>query len=326
MESFSSEQIQNVSRTTFESPSADGVTTVKGDLWEPPRPMQPVGIVQLIHGMVEHISRYDLFARELASLGYVVVGHDHLGHGRSVIAQESWGVLTPYGGAKHLVEDVQAVRRWVDGRYPGLPHIMFGHSMGSFVLRVFLGEYGDGLAGAIVCGTGWQPWLALVAGRTVTAILGRVRGWSYRSPFVDSLATGAYARLFTEEEGGDLGWLTRDGAHRDAYRADPACRFVFSVAAYHELFTLIARAQRGSTMCHMPPELPIFLISGDADPVGQMGRAVPKVAARMTSHGMRDVEMKLYPGARHELLNETNRDEVVSDITTWLRRKGLLHA
>ena len=326
MKDVSPDRLRSVSQSTFELPSADGSSTVVGDVWEPPQGVQPVAIVQLIHGMVEHIRRYDVFARELAVRGCVVVGHDHLGHGRSVPSQDSWGVLAPNAGAEHLVADVQSVRLWADARHPGLPHAMFGHSMGSFVLRTFLGTYGDGLAGAVLCGTGWQPPVLLAAGRAVTAVVGRVRGWNYRSAFVDSLATGAYARVFTEEEGGDLGWLTRDPAHRDAYRADPACRFVFSVGAYHELFRLIDKAQSRSTVRGMPASLPVFLISGTADPVGRMGKAVPKVAALMRSCGVQDVEEKLYPGARHELLNETNRLEVVTDVTDWLERKGILHA
>ena len=326
MEACSPELLAQVGHSTFELPSADGASTIVGDVWEPPQGVRPVAIVQLIHGMVEHIVRYDQFARELALRGCVVVGHDHLGHGRSVPSEESWGVLTPNAGAEHLVADVQSVRMYIDGRFAGLPHAMFGHSMGSFVLRTYLGIHGDGLAGAVVCGTGWQPPVLLAVGRGVTALLGRLRGWNYRSSFVDSLATGAYARLFTEEEGGDLGWLTRDPAHRDAYRNDPACRFVFSVGAYHELFRLIGMAQSKKTMRAMPHALPIFLISGTADPVGRMGTAVPKVAARMVSCGMQDVEQKLYPDARHELLNETNRDQVVTDVIDWLQRKGILDA
>lgn len=328
-ETDSKELLDQVGREAFSFPSSDGATTVVGDLWTPPPTVEPVLLVQLVHGMAEHIGRYDPFARALAVRGCVVAGHDHLGHGRSVAEglpkEESWGRFIPNAGAEHLVSDVQSARLLLDARYPDMPHVMFGHSMGSFVLRTFLGKHGEGLEGAIVCGTGWQPRAALAVGRAVTSIIGHVRGWGYRSAFVDSLAAGAYARVFADAEGGDLAWLTRDAAHRDLYRDDPAAGFVFSVGAYHELFRLVGFAQDKHIVCGMPSALPVFLIAGSDDPVGGMGAAIPKVASLMAGCGVRDVEQKPYPGARHEILNETNRSEVLQDIVDWLRRKGLLN-
>lgn len=319
-----------VVNTEFSLPSSDGSTRIVGDLWLPPDGARPVAVIQLVHGMAEHIRRYDAFARELAACGCVVAGHDHLGHGRSIAdaadPASSWGVLVPGAGADHLVSDVQAVRTWLDERFPDVPHAMFGHSMGSFVLRTFLAKHGRGLAGAVVCGTGWQPPAALAFGRLMTSAIGSVRGWSTRSRFVDGLAVGAYARAFAREEGADLAWLTRDRAAQEAYRADPASGFVFSVSAYHELFRLVGMAQDASLVAGMPADLPVLLISGSDDPVGGMGKAVPRVAALMRSCGVRDVEEKLYPGARHELVNETNRAEVIADIVAWYRRKGVIAA
>ncbi len=328
-ETDSQELLGQVQCETFRFPSADGVTTVVGNIWTPPSSIKPILMVQLVHGMAEHILRYDSFARALAIRGCIVAGHDHVGHGRSVPdglpKEESWGQFVPNAGAEHLVNDVQSARLLLDSQYPDLPHVMFGHSMGSFVLRTFLGKHGDGLKGAIVCGTGWQPRAALLAGRAVTSVIGRLRGWSYRSSFVDSMAAGAYARVFADAEGGELAWLTRDAVHRDLYRDDPAAGFIFSVGAYHELFRLVGFAQDRSIVRGMPPELPVFLIAGSDDPVGSMGSAIPKVAALMTECGVRDVEQKLYPGARHEILNEINRAEVLNDVVDWLYRKGLLH-
>lgn len=325
---FDGDACAAVVRDEFEIGSSDGVTSVLGNLWTPPRGQAPRAVVQLVHGMAEHIVRYDAFARELASIGCVVAGHDHVGHGRSVRDRanpsSSWGVLEPGAGADHLVEDVERVRRWLDAEYAGLPHAMFGHSMGSFVLRVFLGRYGRGLRGAVVCGTGWQPRPALAFGRVVTRALGLMRGWDHRSRLVDGLAAGAYARAFASEEQDDLAWLTRDPVARAAYRDDPACGFMFSVSAYHELFRLVGMAQDRSLAARVPHDLPVLLLSGDRDPVGGRGTAVPKVAALMRTCGLRDVEERLYPGARHELVNETNRGEVVSDIVRWLMNKGVL--
>ena len=319
------------SRLEFSLPSADGASTIKGDLWLPAgvcadggRPGAARAVVQLVHGMAEHIGRYDDFARHLASLGCIVAGHDHLGHGRSAVSQESWGILEPNAGADHLVADVQRVRTMLDERFGGLPHVVFGHSMGSFVLRVFLGMHGTGLAGAVVCATGWQPKVALAFGRAATSLVGATLGWDHRSRLVDGMAVGAYARTFAREEGGRLAWLSRDPATHRAYEADPACGFTFSAAAYHELFRLIGMAQDPRIVRGMPADLPVLLISGTADPVGSMGRAAPKVASFMRACGVRDVETKLYPDARHELLNEVNRIQVEDDVVGWLVRKGIL--
>lgn len=320
---------QSVVRETFALPSADGRTMVAGELWMPPASVKPMLLVQLIHGMAEHILRYDAFARFLVAHGCAVVGHDHIGHGRSVPAdvspQQSWGVLTPNEGAEHLIADVQSVRLWADERFPAIPHVMFGHSMGSFVLRAFLGQHGSGLAGAIVCGTGWQPPAALVAGRLLASVIGHACGWDCRSGLVDSMAIGAYARAFADAEGEELAWLTRDESHRDRYRNDPAAGFMFSVSAYHELFRLVSMAQDARIAQGIPAQLPIILVAGADDPVGAMGKAVPKVADFIVSCGVQDVECKLYPGARHEILNETNADEVMDDMVAWLCRKGLIH-
>ena len=311
-------------RSAFGLPSSDGVTTLGCDLWLPAGGTAPRATVQLVHGMTEHIGRYDAFARQLVALGCAVVGHDHLAHGRSVASPDDWGLLAPNAGAEHLIADVQRVRLWVEERYPGVPHVIFGHSMGSFVTRAFLGEHGAGLAGALIFGTGWQPPAALAFGRGATSALAALRGWDFRSRLIDGLAVGAYARSFAAQEGGRLAWLSRDAAARDAYAADPACGFMFSLGAYHELFRLIGMAQDRARVQNMPHELPVLLASGTDDPVGGRGRAVPRVAELLRSCGVTDVEQRLYPGARHELINETNRDEVLADVISWLTRKGIL--
>ena len=311
-------------RSTFEQASSNGTTALGCDEWLPPTGIEVRATVQLVHGMTEHIGRYDRFARQLAALGCAVVGHDHLGHGRSVSAPDGWGVLPAGRGAELLVADVQRVRLWVEEHHPGVPHAVFGHSMGSFVTRAFLGLHGAGLAGALIFGTGWQPAAALAFGRAATHALATLRGWDFRSKLIDGLAVGAYARSFAGQPGGRLAWLSRDAASRDAYEADPACGFTFSLGAYHELFCLIGMAQDRAVVQNMPHNLPVLLASGTDDPVGGRGRAVPRVAALLGSCGVSDVEQRLYPGARHELVNETNRDEVVTDVISWLARKGIL--
>ena len=199
-----------VERREISLSSSDGTSALVGYMWQAPGPAKPRAIVQLVHGMAEHILRYEPFARYLATYGFLVVGHDHIGHGESVSDPSSWGVMKPKVGADHLVGDVHRVRNYVQVRNPYIPYFVFGHSMGSFVVRNYLCAYGKGLSGAIVCATGWQPPVALAFGKLVCDIVGGVRGWDHRSKFVNFLADGAYGRAFGPEEGGKLGWLTRD--------------------------------------------------------------------------------------------------------------------
>ena len=311
--------VGEVVREEFSLPSSDGVTTLVGDVWEPAGASGPVrGVVQLVHGMAEHIGRYDEFARFLAAAGYAVVGHDHVGHGRSVDDPSSWGVIDHRHGFEHLVEDIRRVGVYARERFGGAPHLMFGHSMGSFLLRCYLMEHADGLAGAVVCATGWQSPAALALGRLVCDAIGATRGWQTRSGLVHALADGAYERAFPEGEGGRIGWLTRDAERRAQFAVDPACGFTFSVAAYHELFRAVGRAQSAAGARGMRPDVPVLLMAGDQDPVGARGRALPKVARLMRTAGVRNVRECLYPGARHELLNETCRAQVFADVLAFL--------
>lgn len=311
----------------FSLESSDGSTSLSGRVWSPGPETRPVAVVQLIHGMAEHIGRYEWLARMLSFQGFVVAGHDHVGHGESVADPArpdlSWGILPKGRGAEVLVEDSQRVRSLLDERFPGLPHVVFGHSMGSFVARVLIGLHGDGFAGAVVSGTGWQPPVALAFGRALTGAVGSFGSWSARSAFVDSLAVGSYGRAFKGPGEDDLSWLTRDESERQAYRDDPACGFMFTVSGYHELFRLIAMAQDPRVAGGMPSDLPVLLVSGGQDVVGGMGKAVPRVASFLRSCGARDVEERVYPGERHELLHDSSRGALVEDMLSWLRARGL---
>lgn len=312
----------------FSIPSSDGSTTLSGRMWLPPSGARPAAVVQLVHGMAEHIGRYGWLGRRLAERGFAAAGHDHLGHGESVsdpsAPERSWGVLPRGRGAEVLVDDAQRVRLMLDGEFPGVPHVVLGHSMGSFVARVLIGRHGEGLAGAVVSGTGWQAPAELALGRALTGVMGALGSWSFRSRFVDSLAVGGYGRVFKGE--GGLAWLTRDAAEQQAYADDPACGYVFSVSGYHELFRLIGMAQDPGVASGMPAGLPVLLVSGQDDVVGGMGRAVPRVAAFMRSCGARDVEERLYPGGRHELLHDSMREHLVDQIVSWMGRKGIAAA
>ena len=190
--------MSDVKTMEFEFPSWDGKSSIHGILWKPTG--EPRGVVQLVHGMAEHIEHYDPFARFLAEHGFVVCGHDHIGHGHSVSSKEELGHMPVENGADVLVEDVDTLRKAVSEAYPDLPYFIFGHSMGSFTLRVYLTRHGEGLAGAIICGTGHKPPLLSLTGNALAQLGAKVRGQKSKSDLIHSMADGAFSKAITLSE------------------------------------------------------------------------------------------------------------------------------
>lgn len=301
-------------------PSADGTSTMHGVVWRAAQPTAPRAVVQLVHGMAEHVMRYDEFARYLVGRGLTVCGHDHIGHGGSVEHAGQRGVMTTEDAAQVLVDDVDGLYRaavdagLVDAR---LPRFAFGHSMGSFVTRAYLTEHGDELAGAVICGTGNMSVLASRAGNALARAVGRVRGASYRSTLLDGLVTGSFAKRI-EGARTPLDWLSHNPENIAAYQADEATGFMFSASAYQALTSLTARVARKGAFTGVPQGLPLFLIAGADDPVGDFGKGVLAVYHRYQAAGVRDVDLKLYSNMRHEILNENDRGQVMLDVATWM--------
>lgn len=284
--------------------------------------VEPRGVLQLNHGMVEYIDRYDDFARAAATAGWLVVGMDYLGHGDSVdqVSQLGHTGLTLPGGGNVLLEDMDRLRRRTQERWPDRPYVMFGHSMGSFALRAYLAEHGDGLAGAVICGTATMSAGLIGLAKALLAVLGLVQAPDHRSKVFAAMSLGGYNKPF-ERAGGArtrFDWLSRDQRQVDQYVADPRCGGVFTLAADRVLMDTIAQANAPGCCRRTPRDLPLLLLSGEADPVGSMGRAAPALAQAYRDAGLGDVTVKLYPQARHELLNETNRADVSRDILDWL--------
>lgn len=308
-------------RTPLGFLSADGSTPVRAVLWEPPAVAsgdRPRGIVQIVHGMAEHIDRYEGFAAFLVSHGFVVCGHDHLGHGGTAPDPASRGLIDPAAGADALVADVGGLRALVAGRYEGdVPYFLFGHSMGSLVLRVYLASHAAGLAGAIICGTAHRPVVVSKAGNLLARAIVALRGADARSNLLHSLADGSYSRQ-VDDPRTPFDWLTRDQSEVDAFIADEASGFMFSAGAYAALTDLAFRAALPRTFTAVPHDLPVLFIAGDADPVGDAGRGVARAAQSMEAAGVADVSLKLYEGMRHEILNEIGREEVYQDVLAWL--------
>lgn len=319
-------------RTEFTFDSADGQSQVRAVLWVPlsmeradavfGEPelgcFKPRGVVQLIHGMAEHIDRYDDFARFLADAGYLVAGHDHIGHGDTAGAPERRGVIDAEGGADAMIEDAQMLRLLVSQQVAsGTPYFIFGHSMGSLVLRSYLPRYGSGLAGAIICGTANEPVAVSRAGNLAARAIARVRGDDYRSNLLHALADGAYSRAIKDART-PFDWLSRDPAVADAFMADERCGFLFGAGAYATLTELAHRANDPATYRDTPHDLPLLFVSGDADPVGKCGRAVAAAAESMEAAGAEELTLRLFPGMRHEILNELGKQEVYDFVLNWI--------
>ena len=281
---------------------------------------RPRAVLQMTHGMVEYIGRYEQLACWLADRGVAAVGHDHLGHGGSVVSREEYGYFGRPDGNRLLLDDIHRVTRWAKAlpELEGLPWFLLGHSMGSFYARQYLCEYGGELQGAILMGTGWQPRAAARAGRTLCHLLAAFHGWRYRSKLVDSMAFGSYNRSFRPART-SKDWLNRDEKEVDRYLSEERCSFRFTLNGYDSLFTALERLCDKELLARAPKDLPVLFLSGDDDPVGDRGRGVQKAAQSLRDAGMRRVEVKLYPGARHELLVELNRQEVFADIGGFIQ-------
>ena len=281
---------------------------------------RPRAVLQMTHGMVEYIGRYEQLACWLADRGIAAVGHDHLGHGGSVVSREEYGYFGRPDGNRLLLDDIHRVTRWAKAlpELEGLPWFLLGHSMGSFYARQYLCEYGGELQGAILMGTGWQPRAAARAGRALCHLLAAFHGWRYRSKLVDSMAFGSYNRSFRPART-SKDWLNRDEKEVDRYLSEERCSFRFTLNGYDSLFTALERLCDKELLARAPKDLPVLFLSGDDDPVGDRGRGVQKAAQSLRDAGMRRVEVKLYPGARHELLVELNRQEVFADIGGFIQ-------
>ena len=303
----------------FSYPSGDGRTQIHAIKWLPKG--EPAAILQIAHGMVEFIDRYDAFAQFLTGNGLMVVGNDHLGHGLSVAGEEEYGFFAERDGNACVLGDLRRLQELVTGEHPGLPYFFRGHSMGSFLARQYIQRHGEELTGAIIMGTGAQPGFVLALGKRMCASKARKHGWHYRDEQIDRMALGANNKKF-EPARTPADWLTRDEAVVDAYLAHPWNTFRFTVNGYYWMFTSIQEAQDRARIGKIRKDLPILLVSGAEDPVGGFGRGVHKVFEGFRDAGLRDVEMKLYPEDRHEILNEKNREVVYADILAWMQAKA----
>ncbi|MBP5209876.1 MAG: alpha/beta fold hydrolase [Clostridia bacterium] len=296
--------------------SSDGKNTVAGYLYEPDEGVTVKGLVQLSHGMTDHVTRYESTAKVLTDAGFVFFGNDHLGHGATAAAPEDLGFFASVDGVGYVLDDLHAMTAQVKARYPDLPLVLLGHSMGSFLCRLYATRFGYELDGLIIMGTG-GPNPLLPVGRALAGIIRRTRGERHRSRMIADMAFSGYLSHI-EKGAPKCAWLSRDPAVWEVYTADPLCTFTFTVSAYLDLFEMVAESNAKTWFEAFPKELRTLVISGTEDPVGKFGQGPKYVADTLRAAGVRQVDLCLYEGARHELFNETNRDEFFSDLIAWL--------
>lgn len=311
-------------------PSSDSEYEIRALVWEPTTvgtsPKRPRAIIQILHGMSEHIERYRAFAEFCTEQGFIVCGHDHVGHGKSLKAPDTYGLI-PKNGKDVMIADAHQLRLLMQERFASeesgsMPHLILGHSMGSFILRNYLAEHGEGLAGAIVCATGHLAPALSGAGRLLSRFLHAIKGAEHKSPLIDSMSTGAYSKQI---EGAQTthDWLSRDDAVVQAYLDDPGCGFSFTTGGNIALTTLTGDMVKRSTVEAVPKHLPLLFLAGEEDPVGEKGVAVKKAVALFEDTGHDKVTLILYPQMRHELLNEIGKEQVYSDLMNWIDEQAL---
>ena len=297
-------------------PSSDGIHTIHAREWVPEG--APRGVVQIVHGVAEHIGRYDPAARFLAAHGYLVCGGDHLGHG--LTAGGKFGYFGPKNGWDLVVRDIRRLRELEGEKHPSLPYVILGHSMGSFLTRTYLIRWPGTVDGAVLSGTGQEPAPAVAFGKALSGTLCKTKGPDYVSKLVNDLSLGAYNRVFKPNRT-PSDWLSRDEAQVDLALADPLCNFMPTVGMFRDMMEGLQFIAGKANLSKMNRDTPVYFLSGDSDPVGSMGKGVRKVEEMFRSAGCKDVTVKLYPGGRHEMFNETNRQEVFQDLLDWIESK-----
>ena len=304
--------------TEFTFPSSTGKNTIHAYKCLPEG--KPRGVVQIAHGITEYMGRYKGFMSFLADKGFVAVGNDHLGHGRSAETPEELGIFDEKDGWSRVLDDMDKLHDMMKEEYPDIPYIFFGHSMGSFLTRHYIILHPDKPDLAIICGTGHQARPIVMSGLGIAEAAVKMNGPRRKGEKLNDLAFGAYNKGIDNIRT-DHDWLTRDTDSVDEYMADPLCGFIPCVSLFRDMLTGVSFITDPANIARMNKELPILFISGWKDPVGEYGAGVKRAFRAFCEAGMKHVHIKLYPNDRHELLNEIDKDDVMNDICGWIDKK-----
>lgn len=307
-----------VKKEEFTFDSRDGKTKLHAVRWVPEGKV--VCILQIVHGMAEYIERYEELAQFLGEKGILVTGDDHLGHGKSVEPGGTYGYFCEQDPATVVVRDVHRLKKMTQEDYPGIPYVILGHSMGSFILRNYLFRYGTGIEGAIICGTGSQPQILVKFCKILAALQRMFLGDKHVAKLIDSLAFGSYNNRIPDVKTSS-DWLCTDDQIVESYVKDELCGFTFTVNGFRTLFELLNRLNKMENVSRMPKDLPVYFIAGEMDPVGNYGKGVRKAYEDFKKAGMERISLKLYPEGRHELLNEKNKKQVYEELYLWIMER-----
>ena len=299
----------------FYYPSSTGKNQIHARICTPDG--TPKAVVQIAHGIAEHIDRYEDFMRFLAENSYVAVGNDHLGHGKSAATPDELGIFAEENGWNYVIEDMKKLRDQIKEQYPDLPYVFFGHSMGSFLTRTFLIKYPALYDAAILSGTGQQSAALVNGGYLAAQLLTKKNGPRSSGQTLNDMAFGSYC-MRIENPRTPFDWLSRDNDTMDRYIADPLCGFICKTSLYRDMMGGLKFLTDQKNINKMNRNAPVYFMSGAEDPVGDYGKGVEKAYKAFCRAGLTDVMIRLYPGGRHEMLNELNRSEVMQDILSWL--------
>ncbi len=306
----------NYTYSSFKYPSSDQKNTITAHIFTP-NAENIKGIIQISHGMVDHIQRYGNLIEYFTGIGYVVAGNDHLGHGDSVKSENDLGYFAPSRSIEYILKDLHTLNKRLREMFPPMKPVLLGHSMGSFLSRLYAEKYPNSISGHIIHGTGGPMGAILPMGKALVATVALFRGKRHRSKFIKSIAFMGYNSKFPKEEGSNA-WLSRDASQISQKALDPKASFTFTVSAYRDLFSMVGCANSKKWFREYPKSMKTMILSGDMDPVGKYGKGPRYVYKRLLVHGTQDLTIKLYNGARHELFNETCRNEVFTDMENWL--------
>ena len=278
---------------------------------------QPRGIILISHGMMEYAMRYDRFADAAIAQGFAVYAPDHRGHGETAGSLLKLGYLADKNGFERVTEDIHELTLEIQSRHPNTAVILLGHSFGSFVSQMFIEKYGNLLAGCVLSGTRGPDPLVVFGGKITANVIALLCGKKKQSPFLMQLSFGTYNDRISNP-GSPNSWLSRDVSEVEKYDASPWAGFTCTAGFFKDLLSGLSSIHRPDALQGIPENLPVFIICGAEDPVGSYGKTVKKLADILTDKGINDLALKIYEGSRHELLNETNRDEVTADVLDWI--------
>ncbi len=281
---------------------------------------KPRAILQLSHGMAEHIERYDPFAQYLVEKGIYVFGNDHRGHGQTGKSAGRMGFLAKQDGFERIVDDLYTITLHIQKEYPETPVFLLGHSMGSFVARRYIQKYADAIQGVIISGTAYSPGVAGKMGKMLALMEERRSGPTAPSPLMNRLVFGANNKSFHNPITA-FDWLCSNSEVVENYIDDPLCGFICSSRFFYDLLTGLEMIHDPNLIQTIPKDLPMLIFSGDMDPIGNNGKGIQKVVQQYKKNGLNNIEYKLFTNGRHEMLNEVNKDEVYTFVFDWIQKQ-----